>query len=47
VLFHVAVVLEERDIVSGAFDAGDQGEIVIELDASGAHKVVPGFETAP
>ena len=36
-LFHVAVVLEERDIVDGALHARDQAGLVVELDAGRAH----------
>jgi hypothetical protein len=38
-LFHPAVVLEEGDVVDGALDAGDQAELVVELEAGGAYGV--------
>src|SRR5450631_1415198 len=31
-MFHLAVVLEERDIVGGGLDAQDAGELVVDLD---------------
>ena len=36
-LFHVAVVLEEGDIVGGALDARDDAGLVVELEAGGTH----------
>ena len=36
-LFHVAVVLEEGDIVGGTFYTGDQPGLVVELDAGRPH----------
>lgn len=39
-LFHVMVVFEEGDVVGGAFHAGDQPRLVVELEAGGAHVVM-------
>lgn len=38
-LFHVTVVLEEGDIVSGARDARDDAGLIIALEAGGSHVV--------
>ena len=36
-LFHVTVVFEEGDVVGGALDAGDTGELIVELDTGRSH----------
>jgi len=36
-MFHVAVVLEEGDVVGGGFDAQDAAEFVVHFDRSRAH----------
>ena len=46
-LFHVAVKLEERGIVGGAFDPRNDAELVLELDGSGTHVVADPCSVDP
>lgn len=46
-LFCVAVKLEERGIVGGAFDLRNDAELVGELDGSGTHVVADLCAVAP
>lgn len=39
-MFHLAVVLEEGDVVGGGLQAQDAVELVIELDRTGAEAVL-------
>ena len=36
-MLHLAVLLEEGDIVDGGFDAQDQVEFIVQLDRNGSH----------
>ena len=39
-MLHLAVVLEERDLVGGCFDAQDEMELIVHFDGGRSHLVL-------